>query len=150
MRAILTWTTGAATALGLAGCGNLEGSNLLFGQNLTVGVSVGGSASNQGGELTVGYKERSIAIVPVTVADDAGNVSLIDSQATDGAGNPFTDALSVLGQFDLEAGSQGGPNVRLGRFFATGLAARTLSQGFACDLAGGSMDKDGNCGPAQE
>ena len=87
--------------------------------------------------------------MPVAVAEKDGAIKSINSEASDGVGNPFTDSMSVLGQFDVAATGGTESSVGLGRFFATGLAARNLAEGFSCQLSGGKIDKDGNCGPAQ-
>lgn len=96
---------------------------LVFGQALTVGITIAGTVPDQGGELTLGYKEKSIAVVPVQPS----------SKAPDANGT-HEDALSVLGQFEVEA-KAGSPSVSLGRFFATGLAAKTLADGFKAQLS---------------
>jgi hypothetical protein len=46
-----------------------------------------------------------------------------------------TDALSVLGQFSVDTNSKTA-DVGLGKFFATGLAAQKLADGFSERLAG--------------
>ena len=102
---------------------------LIFGQSHTVGVSIGGSAIDQGVELTLGYKDKDIAIVPVTVKQADGSSTSVKSTAGDG----HQDALSVLGQFELNSDAKQG-EVGLGKFFATGLAAKRLADGFAHKL----------------
>ncbi len=110
----------------LGGCASSGTSMpLVFGQSHTVGLSIGGSAADQGVDLTLGYKDKDIAIVPVTVAQKGGANTQIKSSA--GAGHE--DALSVLGQFELNSDAKQA-DVGLGKFFATGIAAKTLADGF--------------------
>ena len=117
---------------------------LVFGQSHSVGITMGGGASDAQAELTVGYKDRDIAVVPVAIVskDGAVNKDTIAVRSTVGSagqgGSQDTDALSVLGQFQVNAKSQT-PDVGLGKFFATGLAAQKLADGFACKLS--AMDK---------
>ena len=120
---ILTTTIAALALTGCAGSG--ANMPLIFGQTQTVGLAMGGSTSDQGVDLTLGYKDRNFAIVPVTVKQSSGSTQ-ITSTATAG----HQDALSVLGQFEVKADAKAG-NVGLGKFFATGLAAKVLADGFA-------------------
>jgi hypothetical protein len=101
---------------------------LVFGQSHTVGLTIGGSTIDQRAELSLGYQDYDIAVVPVEVLSEAPNDT----------GGVHKDSLSVLGQFELDAGTNGAqPNVGLGKFFATGLAAKTLADGFRCKLSSG-------------
>ncbi|MCL1037360.1 hypothetical protein L2750_09350 [Shewanella submarina] len=115
--AILGLTCGCAT--------NGVNMPLVFGQSHTVGVSMSGTTADQGVDLTVGYKDKDIAIVPVTVKQANGDSTLIKSTAEN-----HQDALSVLGQFELNTDAKQA-EVGLGKFFATGLAAKKLADGFA-------------------
>jgi hypothetical protein len=116
--------------LSIAGCATKQNLPLVFGQAHTVGISMSSSATQQGGEFTLGYKDWNFAIVPVTVSQADGGNTQIQSTATE----DFHDALSVLGQFDVKA-SATQRDVGLGKFFATGMAAKTLADGFAAKLA---------------
>lgn len=102
---------------------------LLFGQSHTVGITIGGSTTEQGVDFTLGYKDKNVAVVPVTVKQTNGNSTQIRSQATPG----HEDALSVLGQFQVDSDTRAA-NVGLGKFFATGNAAKTLADGFKARL----------------
>ena len=108
---------------------------LLFGQTQTLGVAINGSTVQQGAELTLGYRDLDIAIVPVTVTQQTGAVTQIKSTADPDPNQKFEDALSVLGQFEAST-SASAPQVGLGKFFATGSAAKVLADGFAKKLAG--------------
>jgi hypothetical protein len=122
-------------AMTLAGCATSSNNTLplIFGQQNTLGVSMGGDASSQGVELTLGYKDRNIAFVPVVARDGAGQLQFVNATASDG----FRDSFSVLGQFSAEADSRAG-KVGLGKFFATGMAARSLADGFSDAIGGGA------------
>ena len=114
----------------LSSCSEITNPPLLFGQSHTVGISVSVTAPDQGGEITIGYKDRNFAIVPVTVKQADGNSTQIKSTATAG----HQDALSVLGQFEVSAKASG-PEASLGKFFATGNAANKLADGFKAKLS---------------
>ena len=79
--------------------------------------------------LTLGYKDRNFAIIPVTVKQAGGDSTQVSAKA----GDNFEDALSVLGQFEVNA-KAANTGVSLGKFFATGVAAQKLSDGFASKL----------------
>ena len=123
------WTIAVILLLGLSACSN-AGTPLIFGQSDTIGITVSGSLPDQGGEITVGYKSRNIAIVPTAIVSEVdGQVTNVRGTATNG----FIDALSVLGQFEANVRAAQ-PEVGLGKFFATGIAAQKLADGFAAEL----------------
>ena len=134
------FVTGLA-ALSVAACGNLRGANLVFGQQHTVGLSIGGSTTDRGAELTLGYKDRDIAVVPVAVDQPSDGMLIpIQSTTTGEGGQPFRDSQSVLGQFSVNGGANPGPQFGLGKFFATGMAAQKLADGFAARMMGGQTN----------
>jgi hypothetical protein len=127
----------AAAVAALSGCSSSP--SLVFGQSHTVGITMGGAASEAGAELSIGYKDRDIAVVPVAIVAKDGTLnkdgmvsSQVSSENTDGYD---TDSLSVLGQFQVDANTKDG-TAGLGKFFATGLAAQKLADGFSCKLSG--------------
>jgi hypothetical protein len=129
----------ALAGLGLSACGNIRGADLIFGQQETVGLTISGSAPQQGGGLTLGYASLDIAIVPVVVETASGAVvvkgetkTLDDKGATAGG---LSDALSTIGQFELDTGANTLVSAGLAKFFATGNAAQVLAQGFADKLS---------------
>lgn len=124
---------GGSAALLLAGCTTGEGMPLIFGRTQTVGVSVAGSVPDQGAHLTLGFSDRNVAIVPTS----APNGDPVRSVAPDPtvANAQFQDALSVLGQFEVNANAAN-VSTNLGTFFSTGLAARNLAEGFRDKLRG--------------
>jgi hypothetical protein len=129
-----------ATAASLAGglllsaCSYGSNPPLVFGQAHTVGVSIHGSATQQGADLTVGYRDVDIAVVPVTAVDASGRLVRIKADVADKDGGVSSNSLSVLGQFEVDA-QAAGPKVGLGKFFATGLAADKLADGFNAKLS---------------
>ncbi|HCH5320672.1 hypothetical protein [Vibrio parahaemolyticus] len=126
MKFILAFASIAVLGL-TSGCvGNGENMPLVFGQSHTVGVSISGTTVEQGVDLTLGYKDKDIAIVPVTVEQSSGDSTLVKSTA----GEDHQDALSVFGQFELNTDAKNA-EIGLGKFFATGLAAKKLADGFA-------------------
>jgi hypothetical protein len=110
-----------------AGCttGNIN-PPLLFVQTQTLGVTINGSSIQQNFEMTLGYRDFDVAIVPATVTQGGASTQVQSTVA--GPGTSGADALSVLGQF--EANTRATPEVGLGKFFSTGLAAQKLADGF--------------------
>jgi len=155
----------AATTL-MAGCTS-DHAPLFFGQTQTAGIAIGVNPATSVPEITVGYKDANIANVPTAIMQPDGSFLPLNGAAqvgenrTEDSGNE-RDAYSTFGQFDVNVGtgssvsqknegssgavgSQTVPSgstpdakIALGKFFATGLAARYLAQGFACDVSGGS------------
>jgi hypothetical protein len=127
-----------AVAAALTGCRTAP--SLVFGQSHTVGISMSGAAAEAGAELSIGYKDRDIAVVPVAIVSKDGAVNgqtmPVRSQVSSKRGTGSdTDSLSVLGQFQVNAKAKD-QDVGLGKFFATGLAAQKLADGFSCKLSG--------------
>jgi hypothetical protein len=122
---------GAGFGAALAACSPTTNTPLFFAQTHTFGVGIHGSPTQQSADLTLGYRDLDVAIVPVSVTDGAGQVVPLISTA--GGGNS-RNALSVLGQFNANAATNT-PTVSLGTFFATGLAADKLADGFSDKLS---------------
>lgn len=129
--------TAVLTVLALGGCAQPAHPPLIFGQSHTVGVAITTEATDGGGALTIGYRDRDIAIVPVAVEQADGNRTQLDATVEDSARDTAgidKDAFSVLGQFELTAETGPAAKAGLGKFFATGIAARRLADGFACAM----------------
>lgn len=122
----------------LAACGNVDSAHLVFGQQQSVGLDITTpSASSPGGSLSLGYKDKNIAVVPVAVKGDNDTyMRLGGANKTNGGKEDINDSYSTIGQFELNAGENGKPSVGLGKFFATGVAAQYLADGFRKKLAG--------------
>ena len=117
-----------AVAVLVGACASPPQAPLLFGQAQTLGISVGANAANQTPEMTLGYKDVNIAVIPTV---NPGTGGLIQGRSSDG----FDDSYSTFGQFEANGGATG---VSLGKFFATGIAARRLADGFACEISDAS------------
>jgi len=134
----LNWFLLATAATLLCAC--RSSSVLVFGQSHMVGISVGTAPSQSTPELAVGYKDFDIAVVPVAILSKDGSVTKdtlrVNSAvaSADRKDGYDTDALSVLGQFEVSTKAKD-PEVGLGKFFATGLAAQKLADGFSCKLS---------------
>lgn len=119
----------------LGGCSSMPTNMpLVFGESITVGISIAATATDQGADFTLGYKSKDVAIVPVSVLKADGAVEKLQAHITNTAtaslpGSTSVDAYSVIGQFEVDTGQQG-HQVGLGKFFATGQAAQVLSEGF--------------------
>lgn len=119
--------------LGLSACAT-SGSPLIFGEAVNFGVTANVGADSQGFDFTLGYKDKNLAIVPVAIVTD-DKVSRIQSHHTQCTKRE--DALSVFGQFTsqgnwpmLSTEPEKKGAIKLDRFFATGLAAANLADGY--------------------
>jgi hypothetical protein len=83
-----------AMALPCGGCSIPENQPLIFAQAHTLGISATTTGSSATPELTLGYRDLDVALVPVIA-----NGRLLQSNAGPGENNP--DAYSVLGQFNV-------------------------------------------------
>ena len=125
----------------VVGCGNVDSAHLVFGQQQTVGLDITATAPEQGGSLSLGYKDKNIAVIPVAVKGEDGLYQLLGSTnkleggANTGELSDENDAFSTIGQFELNTGENGTASVGLGKFFATGLAAQKLADGFKAELS---------------
>ena len=127
-------------AVALAACSTADSSPLIFGQGVTVGISVGTSAANANTpEITIGVKMADIAVVPTVIPKDHPGATRDEPRihAFGEGDKATTDALSTFGSFNNETKVD---KVTLGIFFATGVAAQNLSNGFKCAL--GKSHKD--------
>ena len=149
-----------AASLLAAACTTQDASPLIFGQGITVGISVGSSPTNAATpEFVVGVKMADIAIVPTTIPKEIplevnGTTKTVESDGTitdsivpvsrnirsfgedtvDKDGKPISgreDALSTFGSFSSQTSTN---CVGLGVFFATGVAAQNVSKGFEKSL----------------
>ena len=131
MMKLLHPSLAASAAVLLAGCAS--NAPLLFGDDLTYGLKLGNDAATGGATVSLGYKQRSIAVVPVSIIDGAGKAS-----AFKGHGDQGRDALSVFAVFGSKADSAAegsaanAGQVSLGQVFSTGLAAQALTSGYEC------------------
>ena len=127
--------TGALSAvMAVAGCGAADNPPLVFTETNNIGITVASSPAAQGGELTLGYRSLDLAVVPVTVTQADGSATSLAVNIRDAEGVEANDTFSVLGQFEANAQAPEAA-VGLGRFFATGLAAQKLADGFGKKLA---------------
>jgi len=115
----------------LSGCASNQNLPLIFGQSQTVGISIGGGANDQGADFVLGYKDKNIAIVPIAIQVSEGSYAQVGSMS----GENFDDSFSVIGQFEVKSGISQAGDVGLGKFFATGAAAKALADGFSSKLS---------------
>lgn len=103
---------------------------LMFADTTTVGLSIGADTAALGGAVSLGVKNQSLAVVPVSVVDDRSQAYAVAGQA-----GRKVDALSVFAVFKADAESKDSP-IKIGQVFSTGSAAQLLTQGYECHLAG--------------
>jgi hypothetical protein len=77
--------------------------------------------------MTLGFKDINIAVIPTVGGNLAGGL-------IQGSTSRDHDAYSTFGQFQASGKAT---EVQLGKFFATGIAARKLADGFGCDVSDG-------------
>lgn len=114
-----------AIAAGLAACASSP-SMLIFADNVTFGLQLGTNTAAGGSSVTLGFKNRSVAIVPMSVLDQDGNAQKLSS--LDGGNG---DAMSVFAVFDASSSGQSSP-LKAGQMFSTGVAAQQLTLGYLC------------------
>lgn len=141
--------------LGLCACAS-SGTPLIFGSATTFGVSVNATPDIQGFDFTLGYKDKNLAIVPVAVTT---NGSIEEITAWSKTCSDKRDALSVFGQFtskgdwtilggnstDANAAKSQKGHVKLDRFFATGIAASHLANGYRKGMADTAQSNNDEC-----
>lgn len=123
-RSLLPWPP---LALLLGACAS--NPPLLFADSTTVGLKLGADTAALGGAVSLGVKNQSLAVVPVSVVDETAQAFRMIGQS--GAGS---DALSVFAVFKADAENKDSP-VKIGQVFSTGAAAQLITQGFECHLA---------------
>jgi len=101
---------------------------LMFGDLATIGLQIGSDAAGSGGSVTLGYKDRSVAIVPLSVLDENGKAWALRAHDREAG-----DALSVFAVFK-SSGQEDAKTVSIGQVFSTGTAAQRLTQGYECYL----------------
>jgi hypothetical protein len=143
--------TAVAPALGLAvlalaACTTEDTPPLVFGQHQVLGVNIGTGATGTVPNLTLGFQAYDIAIVPVVDYDANGDPELLTATDAKDDGSQTEDTFSVLGQFDVQSQATDG-RVGLGKFFATGFAARNLASGFAAQLGNQPVGGGTSAGP---
>jgi|SRR5271166_2720993 len=114
----------------LSGCNSYPNPPLVFYQATTLGITANATGGTATPELSLGYRDTDVALVPV-----ATNTGVPITSSLPGSGGQFVDALSVLGQFQVDTAAATTPHVGLGKFFATGAAAKRLADGFAGQLS---------------
>lgn len=136
---------------GLLGCALLTAcaqykNQLVFGESSDFSIAF--HPLPEGGlSFNVGYKQTDIAVVPVATVDRSGKVLQRRAEGLSSEQETEKDAVSVFGQFS--ASSSRSPsdnsqtrNVTFGRFFATGVAAQRLAEGYAEGWTRGLTTKD--------
>jgi hypothetical protein len=132
--------------LAAAACGTSDNPPLVFTETNNIGITVASSPAAQGSEVTLGYRSLDLAVVPVTVTQADGTVTNLFVEVQDGQGAKASDTLSVLGQFEANAQAPAAA-VGLGRFFATGLAAQKLADGFEEKLSQSAQEAQPEANP---
>jgi len=128
MRTLLRLSLITAAAAAASACSTVN-PPLLFGDQTNFGVHLGSETAASGMSVSVGYKQRSVAVVPVTLLEDDGQPSAIKAQGPNGN----KDALSVFAVFEGGGmNASGSRTVRAGQMFSTGLAAQALTLGYQC------------------
>jgi hypothetical protein len=110
---------------------------LIFGDDAHVGLHLGPESATGGGAINLGYKHRSIALVPVSVLNDDGIADAIRADDTEAK-----DALPVFAVFETSSPSgdakdtQSPRQLHVGQIFSTGAAAQAITTGYRCRAEG--------------
>ncbi len=133
------YLSAGAAILALSGCEEHEGNPLIFAQAVTFGVSAAPSPTAAGAfDFVVGFKQADVAIVPTIVPKDVEVDPKKRKIVSFGQGSESRqDALSVFGSF---SGNAEVNKTQIGVFFATGVAAQNLSEGFRCGTSGNQLE----------
>lgn len=117
----------------LLACSSNPNSMLIFGDNAHIGLHMGPESATGGGAINLGYKQRSFAVVPVSVLNDDGIADAIRADDTEAK-----DAFSVFAVFESSADKdvQGNRIAHVGQIFSTGAAAQAITTGFRCKAEG--------------
>jgi len=126
MRKYRLIAAGLAAAL-LAGCNTVD-TPLVFAKANTYGASVAATVPDQGGNLTLGYRSAHLAVVPVTAHDASGQVVPVLADLVSN-NQRSKEAFSTFAHFESSVGVP--VKACLGDTFATGYAARYVSQNLA-------------------
>jgi hypothetical protein len=118
----------------LSGCNTNPDLPLVFYQATTVGITANASPAQASPEISLGYRDTDVAVVPVT-ANGQPIRAKNPNPNTNGKGK-YEDALSVFGQFQVDTAAGPSTSIGLGKFFATGLAAEQLANGFKYRVGG--------------
>ncbi len=113
----------------LSGCNSSPDLPLVFYQATTVGITANASPAQASPEISLGYRDTDVAVVPVTTSSGHAIRAKNPNPIAGGKGK-FEDALSVFGQFQVDTSAGQTSSIGLGKFFATGLAAEQLADGF--------------------
>jgi hypothetical protein len=125
MRKYQLIAAGLAAAL-LAGC--TTDTPLVFAKANTYGASIAGSVPDQGANLTLGYRAANLAVVPVTAHDASGQVVPVLADLVSNR-QSSKEAFATFAHFESTLGTPA--KACLGDTFATGYAARYVSQSLA-------------------
>lgn len=129
MKSVRSWMAAVpVVAAAVAGCA--VNPPMMFGDHVSFGLQLGTDSAAAGGAFTIGYKQRSVAVVPVSVLDAGGT-----ARALRGRDSDDRDAMSVFAVFEATAPERN-DRLRVGQIFATGSAAQELSAGYECHLRG--------------
>lgn len=126
MRKLELIAAGLCAAM-LAGCNTVD-TPLIFAKANTYGASIAATVPDQGGNLTLGYRSAHLAVVPVTAHDASGQVVPVNADLVSNT-QKSKEAFATFAHFEATAGVP--VKACLGDTFATGYAARYVSQNLA-------------------
>lgn len=128
----------------LCGCASYK-NQLVFGESSDLSIAIH-PAPEGGLNFNVGYKQTDIAVVPVAAIDSTGHLEQRSASET-GDDKGRRDAVSVFGQFSASSSRSNAAGdqprrVSFGRFFATGIAAQKLAEGYTDGWTNGVSTQD--------
>ena len=126
MRKCALIAVGLGAAL-LGGCSTVD-TPLVFAKANTYGASIAATVPDQGANLTLGYRAANLAVVPVTAHDANGQVRPVLADLVSNS-QSSKEAFATFAHFESTLGTPA--KACLGDTFATGYAARYVSQNLA-------------------
>jgi hypothetical protein len=106
---------------------------LVFMRSDVLGLDMGGTGTQDGIAFTLGFSNRNLALIPTNARGPKGKLVSIAGDNQHGGAKQL-DTLSVMGQFRVSTNTKAF-NLDLGRYFATGVAARNLGIGVGSRVA---------------
>lgn len=140
--------------LTIAACDQLADPPIIFIQKHKVGIAIEGSPIDQSAKFVLGVEDENYAILPLTSPQEhlkngkilRNRTRSVAKQHSFPKGNSTRgfideDTFSVFGQFEVGTSQNNATRqINIGKFFATGFAARSLAEGYKNLMSGNSTN----------
>lgn len=119
------------------GCA-LRQAPLMYSSKTTIGIDIGTSVAENGGNINIGFKNHDLVYIPVAVSNEDKNTSNTDQNISltkiesIGENNNTRDTISIFATFSEDFSKDKNDSKTLGfgieKFLSTGMAAQNLSK----------------------